>query len=82
MNRLLNALHSTLIFLEGKKMYIGSIGLLVLTFLLGRNLVATDTAALITGILSVLGLTSAGVGSSQAYLTKLGASKEIKPPTA
>ncbi len=71
----MQTIYQIFIYLEGKKMLIGSIALLVLTFLLGRHLVATDTSALITGILAVLGFTSAGVTATQGYQTALGASK-------
>lgn len=72
----MQTIYQVFIFLEGKKMMIGSILLLVLTFLLGRNLIATDTAALLSGIMAVLGLTAATVTGSPGYQAALGAAKK------
>lgn len=74
MDKLLNALHSTVAYLEGKKTVMGSILFYALAFLVGRDLVANDVVALIMGIAGSLGLTIASIGASQSYkVSQLGA---------
>lgn len=70
-------IYKIFIYLEGKTLVIGSIALLFLTYLLGRHIIATDTAALISGILAVLGFTTTGITSTQGYQAALGASKKV-----
>lgn len=75
MNKLLSGVQSVVLFLEGKKTVIGSIGLALLAFLQGRNLIAPDATTLILSILSALGFSVVGVASTKSYQDKLGARK-------
>jgi hypothetical protein len=69
--RPIDYIHEALLYLEGKKMKIGAISLLILSYLLGRHVIQADTGALIAGIMSVLGFTVAEVSGSAAYQEKL-----------
>jgi hypothetical protein len=72
----LSLLHSVILFLEGKKVVIGSVGTALLAFLLNRDLIAADTTTLVLSVMSALGLTVAGVSTTKGYQDKLGSIKK------
>ncbi len=71
----MDKVHAFLIFLEGKKVIIGSITFYIMSFLLGRHLIADDVGAMLTGILGTLGVVVAGISSTVSYQAALGATK-------
>lgn len=66
MSKTVSFIHQIDSWFQGKKVAIGSITVLVVSFLLGRSIIAVDTAKLCLDILGIMGFGSLSVGAFKA----------------